>query len=127
MSATSEATPERFATLAARPADTPVVMVNLLKFNENGGLESYLRYGQEVASHLERAGARILYGGTAPAVLIGNGERPWWDVIIVVEYPSPAAFVDMVTSEDYAEIHRYRAEALDRGDLIVTSKWPVAD
>ncbi len=127
MSTTSEATPERFATLAARPADAPVVMVNLLKFSENGGLESYLRYGQEVAPHLERAGARILYGGNAPAILIGDGERPWWDVVIVVEYPSPAAFVDMVTSEDYAEIHRYRAEALDRGDLIVTSKWPAAD
>ena len=28
-----EPTPEQFAALAARPADAPVVMVNLLKFS----------------------------------------------------------------------------------------------
>ena len=45
----------------------------------------------------------------------------------MVEYPSPAAFIDMVTNEDYLEIHEYRAAALDRGDLIATSNWTMAD
>jgi len=102
-------------------------MVNLLKFRENGGLESYLRYGQEVAPHLERVGATIRYGGTAPAVIIGDGEKPWWDAILIVEYPSPAAFVDMVTTEEYAKVHEHRRAALDRGDLIAASKWSVAE
>jgi len=44
----------------------------------------------------------------------------------VVEYPSPAAFIDMVTNEDYVKIHEYRAAALDRGDLIATSTWSAA-
>jgi uncharacterized protein (DUF1330 family) len=90
-------------------------------------LESYLRYGQEVAPHLERVGATIRYGGTAPAVIIGDGEKPWWDAILIVEYPSPAAFVDMVTTEEYAKVHEHRAAALDRGDLIAASKWSVAE
>lgn len=124
--ALEQTTPERFAALVARPADAPLVMVNLLKFRESGGQESYLRYGEEVAPHLERIGATIRFGGTAPAVIIGEGEHPWWDAILIVEYPSPAAFVEMVTSEEYANVHEHRAAALDRGDLIATSIWSAA-
>ena len=127
MNPTQQTTREQFAALAGRPADAPVVMVNLLKFRTNGGLESYLRYGQQVAPHLERVGATIRYGGTAPAVVIGDGERPSWDAILIVEYPSPAAFLDMVTTEEYAKVHEHRSAALDRGDLIATSIWSATE
>jgi uncharacterized protein (DUF1330 family) len=127
MSTAFEPTPEQITALMSRPADAPVVMVNLLKFKEIGGLEHYLQYGQEVAPHLERVGATVRYGGAAPAVIIGDGERPWWDVILIVEYPTPAAFIEMVTTEEYAKVHEHRAAALDRGDLIATSIWSVAE
>jgi uncharacterized protein (DUF1330 family) len=126
MSNTLGPTPEQFAALAARPADAPVVMVNLLKFKASGGLESYLRYGREVGPHLERVGASVRYAGAAPAVVIGDGERPWWDAILIVEYPTPAAFIDMVTSPEYAMVHEHRAAGLERGDLIATSAWSLA-
>ncbi|OMC07030.1 DUF1330 domain-containing protein [Mycobacterium sp. SP-6446] len=119
-------TPEQFAALAARPADEPVVMVNLLKFKADGGLERYAQYGREVTPHLERVGATVLYAGGAPAVVIGEGERPWWDAVLVVRYPSPQAFIDMVTTQEYAKIHENRAAGLERGDLIATSAWSVA-
>src|SRR5262249_28637503 len=122
-----QATPEQIAALAARPADAPLVMVNLLKFRENGGLQSYLRYAQDTGPHLQRVGATVRYGGTAPAVIIGDGERPWWDAILIVEYPSPAAFIAMVTNEEYLTVHEHRAAALDRGDLIATSIWSIAE
>ncbi|OBJ32994.1 DUF1330 domain-containing protein [Mycobacterium colombiense] len=121
-----EPTPEQFAALAARPADVPVVMVNLLKFKPEGGLESYLQYGREVAPHLQRVGATLRYAGGAPSVVIGDGERPWWDAILVVEYPNPQAFIDMVTTPEYAKVHEHRAAGLDRGDLIATSTWSMA-
>lgn len=127
MSTTLDTTPQQFGALAARPADAPVVMVNLLKFKDEGGLERYLQYGREVAPHLERVGATIRYGGTAPAVIIGDGQQPWWDAILIVEYPTPAAFIEMVTDADYAKVHEHRAAALERGDLIATSTWSVAD
>ncbi|MGO9031658.1 DUF1330 domain-containing protein [Mycobacterium sp.] len=127
MSTTLEITSQQVAALVARPADAPVLMVNLLKFKQPGGLERYLQYGEEVAPHLERVGATIRYGGAAPAVVIGQGERPWWDAILIVEYPTPAAFIDMVSTEAYAKVHEHRAAALDRGDLIATSTWSVAD
>jgi uncharacterized protein (DUF1330 family) len=125
MSASLEPTAEQFAVLAARPADAPVVMVNLLKFKPEGGVESYLQYGQEVVPHLERVGAKLRYAGGAPSVVIGDGERPWWDVILIVEYPTPQAFIDMVTTREYAKVHEHRAAGLERGDLIATSTWSV--
>ena len=121
-----EPMPKQFAALAARPADAPVVMVNLLKFKPEGGRESYLRYGQEVVPHLERVGATLRYAGRAPSMVIGDGERPWWDAILIVEYPTPQAFIDMVTTPEYAKVHQHRAAGLDRGDLIATSTWSMA-
>jgi uncharacterized protein (DUF1330 family) len=125
MNASLEPTPERLAALAARPADAPVVMVNLLKFKTPGGLEHYAQYGRELVPHLARVGATVLYGGGAPAVVIGDGERPWWDAILVVHYPTPQAFIDMVTTPEYAKVHGHRAAALERGDLVATSTWSV--
>jgi uncharacterized protein (DUF1330 family) len=126
MSSPLEPTPEQMAALAARPADEPVVMVNLLQFTADGGRESYARYAQEVAPHLQRVGGTVRYAGGAPTQVIGDAEKPWWDAILVVEYPSPAAFIDMVTNAEYLEIHHYRANALERGDLIATT-WTMAD
>jgi uncharacterized protein (DUF1330 family) len=127
MSSSLEPTPEQLAALAARPADAPVVMINLLQFGADGGRESYLRYAQEVAPHLQRVGGIVRYAGAAPGVVIGDGEKPWWDAIIVVEYPSPAAFLDMVSNEEYLKVHEYRAAGLDRGDLIATSIWTMGE
>jgi len=127
MSSSLEPTPEQFEALAARPADAPVVMINLLQFRAEGGRENYLRYTQEVPPHLQRVGGAVRYVGGAPGVVIGEGEKPWWDAIIVVEYPSPAAFLDMVSNEEYLKVHEFRAAGLDRGDLIATSIWTMAD
>jgi uncharacterized protein (DUF1330 family) len=126
MSSSLEPTPEQLEALAARPADAPVVMINLLQFRAEGGRENYLRYTQEVAPHLQRVGGAVRYVGGAPGVVIGEGEKPWWDAIIVVEYPSPAAFLDMVSNDEYLKVHEYRAAGLDRGDLIATSIWTMA-
>jgi uncharacterized protein (DUF1330 family) len=82
---------------------------------------------QEAASHLQRVGGTVRYAGTSPSVVIGDGEKPWWDAILVVEYPSPVAFIDMVTNEEFAKVHQFREDALDRGDLIATSMWSLAN
>ena len=78
-----EPTAEQMAALAARPADAPVVMVNLLKFEADGGRQSYARYAQEVLPHLQRVGGTVRYAGSAPTQVIGDGESPggmrfWW-------------------------------------------------
>jgi len=115
--------PVNLKVLAHLPAGRPVVMINLLKFNSGPGVASYLQYSREVQPHLERVGGKVRYAGASPVNVIGDGERPWWDAILVVEYPSPAAFVDMVTDADYQKVHEHRAAALEQGDLVATSQW----
>lgn len=107
------------------PSDQPVVMVDLLKFAEPDGLRSYQRYGAAVAPLLERVGASIVYGGSSAAFVVGDEGCPWWDAILLVRYPTPSAFLEMVTSEEYNEIHVHRAQALERGEVIATSHWSV--
>jgi hypothetical protein len=43
-----------------------------------------------------------------------------------VEYPTPQAFIDMVTTPEYSEVHEHRAAGLERGDLVATSAWSLA-
>jgi uncharacterized protein (DUF1330 family) len=121
-----EPTPAQFAALAARPAGQPVVMVNLLTFKLDGGRERYLQYAQDVVPHVQRVGGTVRYAGEAPTIVIGDGERPGWDAILIVEYPSPQAFIDMVTDADYLKVHEHRIAALEHGDLIATSTWSMA-
>jgi uncharacterized protein (DUF1330 family) len=113
-------TAEQGALLAGLPAEEPVVMINLLEFKQPDGVASYERYAREVGPHLQAVGARPLYAGDALAYVVGEAPKPWWDAILVVEYPSPAAFVTMVGSEAYQEVHRHREAALERAELIAT-------
>ncbi len=118
--------PEQVSTFAAaaKDGDGPVVMLNLLAFKAEGGLDSYLKYGVEVQPHLDRVGATILYAGSAGQVLIGAESEPWWDMIILVSYPSRSKFLEMVLDADYQAISVYRSEALETSGLIATVPVP---
>ena len=115
--------PVNLKAFANLPADAPVVMINLLEFHDGDGLAHYRTYMREVQPHLDRVGGSVRYAGTNPHNVIGDGERPWWDAILVVEYPSPQAFVDMVLDPGYQQVHEHRAAALRQGDLVATSQW----
>lgn len=123
MTAGSDERPVNLKAFEKLPPGEPVVMINLLKFKEAGGRERYLQYGREVQPHLDRVGGAVRYAGTNPANVIGDGETPWWDAILVVEYPSSQAFIDMVTDPGYQKVHGHRAAALTQGDLVATSRW----
>src|SRR4051794_31335493 len=107
--------PEGFAAFAGRADDgTPVVMLNLLAFRSEGGRERYEEYGAAVAPLLEKAGGKIIWFGTPAAPLLGDGA---WDLVVLVEYPTRQAFLDMVGSEEYRTIEHLRSEALVKGEL----------
>jgi uncharacterized protein (DUF1330 family) len=106
---------EGFAAFAARAGeDSPVTMLNLLRFRPNGGRERYLEYGAAVAPLLERAGARVVFLGESELPLLGEGR---WDSVLLVEYPTGQAFLDMVASPEYQAIAHLRTEALEEGEL----------
>lgn len=98
-------------------------MINLLRFHADGGRESYLRYVEEVTPHLERVGGSIGYVGDAGGVVIGGEDSVWWDSILVVHYPSRAAFAEMVLDPEYVKIKDYRTKALVDSRLIATDPW----
>ncbi len=120
-----ETTREQLAALRALPPDAPVFMVNLLRFKPDGGEARYQRYARDAAPHLARVGARPRFAGTAAGMIIGDDAEPWWDAILVVEYPTPSAFLAMVTDPAYGVVHEHRAAALERAELIPTSAWPL--
>lgn len=114
------AQPERlneggFAAFVARAGDgTPVVMLNLLAFRPDGGRERYEEYGEAVGPLLEKVGGRMVFLGQPAAALLGEGA---WDLVVLVEYPTRQAFLDMIGSDEYQAIAHLRTEALTNGEL----------
>jgi|SRR6188474_1702124 len=104
-----------FAAFAERVGDgKPVVMLNLLTFEADGGQQRYGEYGAAVAPLVEKAGGRIVFVG-APAMALLGGDS--WDLVALVEYPTRQAFLDMIGSEEYQAIGHLRTEALARSEL----------
>ncbi len=93
----------------------PVVMVNLMRFHarsldgDGSGWEAYLRYSALTVPMIKARGGTLLWTGDARAVALGEQDGNQWDYLALVYYPSVAAFVDMMTSEDYenlCDVHR---------------------
>lgn len=106
---------EGLATFSERAdEDAPVVMLNLLAFKPDGGRERYGEYGEAVAPLLEKAGGRVVFAGSPARSLMGDDS---WDMVLLVEYPTRRAFLDMVGSAEYQAIGHLRTEALVRGEL----------
>src|SRR5882672_8563738 len=77
----------------------PVVMLQLLRFNE-GGRERYLEYAAAAQPILLRIGASIVYAGECLETLVPlTGQA--WDGVLLVRYPSRTAYVDMLADPGY--------------------------
>ncbi len=113
--------PDQMEAFLARKDDGPVVMLNLLKFKPDGGAESYAQYGAAVAPLLEKTGGRSTYMGAAAELLIGTED---WDMMLIVEYPTRQALLNMITSDEYRAVQHLRDDAIVRSVLLATD--PVA-
>jgi uncharacterized protein (DUF1330 family) len=109
----------------------PIVMVNLLKFRETGankkesGEGAYTRYMINVAPLLEKAGGRLVWMGSVKQVFIG-ADTDHWDRVMLVEYPSCKAFLDMISAPEYLEVHKDREAGLETSALLMTKTEAVA-
>lgn len=84
----------------AEDDDSPVVMLNLIRFEPDGGRERYLEYLGMAKPILARFGARILFGGDGLPVLT-EGQAQGWDAVVLVRYPNRSAFKTMVADPKY--------------------------
>ena len=118
--------------LDAIPQDKPIVMLNLLKFNQDTnysdsssyescrGEEAYNeRYLKNAAEKIHGIGGEIVYDGNVCVEVVGENKEGW-DRIIVVRYPSIALFMQMVSTPEYVAIREHRAAALEDSRLIAT-------
>lgn len=117
------------ALFASLPEDTPIVMLNLLKFRDvaeykgvpadYSGREAYRRYSAVALQKLAQIGARVIYVGDMKATLIGPDSEQW-DEVLLVRYPSKQAFFGMMQQPDFFEATRHRTAALADSRLIAT-------
>jgi uncharacterized protein (DUF1330 family) len=123
--------PERtqFDAFKALPRDTPIHMLNLVRFRDAAaypadhalagqglsGAEAYALYGQDSGAIFQRVGGRIVWRGAMKAMLIGPADEHW-DEVFVAEYPNSGAFMEMLVDPVYrnAVIHRQAAVATSR-------------
>lgn len=98
-----------------------VVMLNLLRFRPDGR-SSYESYAREIVPHLERVGGSVVYAGDCGTSLVPS-DGTGWDAVLMVRYPSRAAFTAMVADEDYQRITHLRTEALEEAVLQATRPW----
>lgn len=113
------------------PANTPVQMLNLLKFRAEAaydadsgfsggsGKEAYKRYSAETVPHLQKVGGKVIWFGSAKHTVIGPPDESW-DEMLIVEYPSIEAFKAMLFNPAYQAITFHRTAALEDSRLIAT-------
>lgn len=125
-------TSESIQSLMQRNMDGPVTMLNLLKFRDIAdysaspdlapdedvsGEEAFETYMGHTASMAAEVGAQIVAVGTGGTFLIGP-EDERWDRMMLVRYPSLAAFLEMTQSPDYHAIGGHRTAALADSRLL---------
>jgi uncharacterized protein (DUF1330 family) len=112
----------------ALPAQGPVVMVNLVRFRErsldgNGfGWDAYARYSKGDMPLLKKVGGTILWAGRIEGVSLGDLGDGRWDWVVLVRYPSRAAFLEMMTSTDYAAINTDRENGVEDHVILIANQ-----
>ncbi|MDA8692450.1 DUF1330 domain-containing protein [Saprospiraceae bacterium] len=116
-----DVTPESLKNFNDLPIEGKFQMINLLKFKKQvsdsdmTGIEKYAEYMKAVMPFFIKSEGQIVYDGKPQLSLIGPKEE--WDKILIVEYPSKAHFVNMITTKGYPSA--IRASALEDSRLIL--------
>ena len=110
--------------LLAEDDGGPVVMLNLLRFAP-GGRARYAEYLRATAPFLAKVGGELVYAGDGATALVAEAGQAW-DAVLLVRYPSRAAFAAMVADPDYQGVTHLRSEALAEAVLQATIPWSAA-
>jgi len=121
-------TQEQLRNLLDSDAEGPVSMLNLLKFKERAeyadgrtselsGAEAYSLYGEKMAPFVISKGGRLVFGGRAEHLMLGEVDE-LWDTVAIMEYPSKEAFVEIVSAPEVGEFSVHRSAGL-AGQLLI--------
>lgn len=123
-----------FDAFKALPRDTPIHMINLLRFRAQAvypadhqlaaaglsGAEAYSNYGRYSGPVFQRVGGVLVWRGKPEAVLIGPADEHW-DMAFIAQYPHAGAFMEMVTDPEYQRAVVHRQAAILTSRLIRTA------
>jgi uncharacterized protein (DUF1330 family) len=119
-------TKEVFAEFRDNNREGPIHMLNLVRLLDHAaypdrrtatGAEAYAAYGRDSGPVFTRLGGKIVWQGTFELMLIGPADERW-DHCFIAEYPSVAAFVEMVRDPAYREAVKHRQAAVKESRLI---------
>jgi uncharacterized protein (DUF1330 family) len=122
-------TRENFNAFKALPRDTPIEMLNLIRYRDRAlypeghshaarnltGAEAYAEYGRTSEPIFTRLGGKTVWRGKMEAMLTGPTSEQW-DAAFIARYPNAGAFLAMVTDPEYklAVVHRQAAVLTSR-------------
>lgn len=115
-------TDPQLSELQEYPQNTPLVMLNILKFKAQTsttetGQEAYARYFKNASPFVEKASAKLIWKGKVHSTVIGDSDNQP-HIVFLVEYPTVNHFFAMVSNPDYQKIAGDRSIALEYGGLI---------
>ncbi|MBB3441191.1 DUF1330 domain-containing protein [Rhizobium sp. BK379] len=113
--------PAVFDAFLAEDDDSAVVMLNLIRFEPDGGKQRYLEYLRMAKPILARFGAKILFGGNGLPVLT-TGQEKGWDAVVLVQYPRRSAFKNMVADPEYQVAFKVGVSAIS--DIVLQPLKP---
>ena len=105
--------------IGSLPDTGPVVMVNLLRLRDRA---AYTRYSELAMPLIKARGGTVLWAGDGEAVAFGDAEADRWDYVVLVRYPSRAAFLDMMGSSEYAAANVHREQAVAKHVILATAE-----
>ena len=122
---------EAFDLFKSLPRDETIQMLNLIRYREKAdypaehehagkgwsGADAYREYGRTSGPVLQRVGGRIIWRGRPQVTLTGPSQERW-DAGFIAEYPSAAAFFEMITDEGYQRAVVNRSAAVADSRLI---------
>ena len=122
---------EQMAGFLEGDVDSPIEMVNLLKFKDKAeyedgrdtdlsGEEAYAIYGLEVIEHVKKVGGEPIFFGKVERLMLGEVEE-LWDMVAIAKYPSRKAMLKMISDPDYIESSKHRSAGL-KGQLNIETK-----
>jgi uncharacterized protein (DUF1330 family) len=126
-------TREVFAEFRGNDRAGPIHMLNLVRLHAQAkypdgrkatGAEAYEAYGRDSGPVFIRLGGKVVWQGQFELMLIGPSEERW-DHCFIAQYPSVAAFVEMIRDPVYREAVKHRQAAVEDSRLIRLAPLPV--
>lgn len=123
--------PANFQAFKDLPRDTPINMLNLLRYRDLAeypadhehagqgwsGRRAYEEYGRTSGPIFRKLGGTIIWRGAFETMVTGpDGER--WDDGFIARYPNAAAFLAMIKDPDYQRAVIHRTAALSDSRLV---------